>query len=230
MKAYARCISMAFCFTLALLMLFSVAHAQQKKAATPRPPTKAQTPTVNCSEAQTSKACKSFKQLLDASDKDVLELLSLPTSYVCFRPTEDAFLLFHLEEPTQYMWQTLEGDAKGQTQYASPVLAEFRDGVVYDTRAVIGAWYRHSPTDKEPLFKIRSDSPFNDGSTLTIDTAELSVQYPFKNQDGGTTQYSLVIRRSTGRFIETFAVENAPTTTHAGTCLIYRYSASAREL
>ena len=122
--------------SLLVFVFLTVALAQQKKAEKPQPSTRPKTPTVNCSDVQTSKACGSFKQLLEATDKDVLTLLSLPTSYVCFRPSEDAFLLFHVDEPTQYMWETLEGDAKGQTQYGVPVLAEFRNGVLYRSAPV----------------------------------------------------------------------------------------------
>src|ERR1039458_3425816 len=128
--------------SLLVFVFLTVALAQQKKAEKPQPSTRPKTPTVNCSDVQTSKACGSFKQLLEATDKDVLTLLSLPTSYVCFRPSEDAFLLFHVDEPTQYMWETLEGDAKGQTQYGVPVLAEFRNGVLYRTTNGIGYWSR----------------------------------------------------------------------------------------
>jgi invasion protein IalB len=86
MKANTSCISMAFSFTLTLLMLFSVAQGQQTTVKKPSLPTTPKIPTVNCSEAETSKACSSFKQLLEAKDKELLDSLSSPTSYVCFRP------------------------------------------------------------------------------------------------------------------------------------------------
>jgi len=60
------------------------------------------------------------------------------------------------------------------------------------------------------------------GLKIDIDDSELSIDFPFNNQIGGTTQYSLTIRRSTGRFIETYSSDNTATTTHSGTCLIYR--------
>jgi hypothetical protein len=198
-----------------------MAQAQQKTAAKPQPPTKPKIPSVNCSEAQTSKACSSFKQLLEAHDKDILDSLSSPTSYVCFRPNEDAFLIFHEDAPGPYRWQKLDEGA-GERQLGVPVLAEFRNGVVYRVTYGFGSyWFRSSP-DSEPSFKSRSDEQFNDGATILIDDTEISISHPFKNQNGGTTQYSLTIRRSTGRFMETFASENTPITTYSGTCLIYR--------
>ena len=44
----------------------------------------------------------------------------------------------------------------------------------------------------------------------------------FTNANDTTTEYSLTIRRSTGRFTETFASEKRPLTVGTGTCLIYR--------
>jgi hypothetical protein len=160
--------------------------------------------------------------LLEAHDKNVLDSLSSPTSYVCFRPNDDAFLIFHVEAPTQYSWQweKLDGGA-GERQHALPALAEFRDGVLYRTTLGIGYWYRFGP-GKEPTFKSEPDERLKETAAVFMDDTEIFVDHPFKNQNGGTTQYSLTIRRSTGRFVETFAGENAPITTHSGTCLIYR--------
>jgi hypothetical protein len=206
--------------SLLLLVLFSMAQAQQRTPERSQPPTKPKTPTVNCSGAEASKACSSFKQLLEAHDKDILDSLSSPTSYVCFRPNEDAFVIFHEDAPGPYRWQKLDEGA-GERQLGVPVLAEFRNGVVYRITPGFGSWFRSSP-DAEPLFKSRSDEQFNDGATILIDDTEISISHPFKNQNGETTQYSLTIRRSTGRSLETFASGNTPIATYSGTCLIYR--------
>ena len=219
MKAYARCISMGSCSMFTLLMLFSVAHAQQKAAEKPRPPTKPQTPTVNCSEAQTSKACSSFKQLLDAHDSDMLVTLS-PVSYVCFRPIEDAFLVFHTDALSPYGWRPPD-DGVGQIQESSANLLEYRDGIQYSAKSARRYWYRYGPDDK-PVFHSETTEGRYKGLKIDIDDSELSIDFPFNNQIGGTTQYSLTIRRSTGRFIETYSSENTATTTHSGICLIYR--------
>jgi hypothetical protein len=202
-------------------VLLTVALAQQKKAATPRPQTKPQTPTVNCSDVQTSKACGSFKQLLDAHDKDVIELLSLPTSYVCFRPNEDSFLILEHKDPlSPYEWRSLD-DGVGEIQQSTTNLIEYRDGVETSAKYVRRYWYRYSTTAK-PLFRPEKTDDIYEGLKLNIDDSEISIDFPFKNQNGGTTEYSLVIRRSTGRFVETFSAEGTPNTTHSGTCLIYR--------
>jgi hypothetical protein len=207
----------SLCSSLIFFMLIA-AQGQRKTAPKAQPQIAPKTTTLNCSDTQTTRACNSFKQLLEAHDKDILASLSTPTSYVCFRPKEDAFLIFHLLG-TLGPWEKLEG-AK-EIKWSSQAFAEFRDGVLYYDLYAIGAWNRMNPSDTEPVFK-SSNVISNDDATVYIDAAEILVSYPFKNQNGGTTQYSLTIRRSTGRFIETFAIKNTPSSSNSGTCLIYR--------
>jgi hypothetical protein len=135
-----------------LLLWVDAALAQQKTAEKPPPSIKAKPPIITCSEAATSKACTSFKQLLDAQDKDILETLSLPQSYVCFRPNEDAFLIFHVRVPEKDGWEKADDDV-GQTQGFKKTagLTEYRDGVFYTDHSVREYWRRFRP-DEEPLF------------------------------------------------------------------------------
>lgn len=209
------------CSSLLLLVLLTVAQAQQKTAAKPQPPTKPKTLTVNCSEAQTSKACSSFKQLLEAHDKGVLDSLSSPTSYVCFRPNADAFLIIHADEPAKYGWKESD-DGVGQTsRYKLAVsLAEYRDGVSYGYKTSRGYWRQFTP-DEEPMFSF-DPTEGSKGFGVSIVYSEIQVIYVFMNKDGGKSFYSLIIRGSTGRFIETFDADDNSSTTNSGTCLIYR--------
>jgi len=117
----------------------------------------------------------------------------------------------------QYGWSKL-ADGGEETQYGWPNLDEYTNGIFSRFIHGFGSWHR---TTLEVFFR-SSDEKINDGASVIIDDTEISIEQPFKNQNGGTTQYSLTIRRSTGRFIETFASENISTTTHSGTCLIYR--------
>jgi len=202
-----------------LLLALGASQAQQKTAQKPQP---AKPPSVNCPEAQTSKACHSFKQLLDAQDKDILHSLSLPPSYVCFRPGEDAFLIVNVEEPRPYGWKKLDDNGVEEQQFKSSVkLTEYKEGVFNSIKNGREVWRRSSPDD-EPLFYSEATEGLFKGLKIVVDEAEITIDYPFNNQNGGTTQYSLTIRRSTGRFIEAFTSEITHTTTQSGSCLIYR--------
>lgn len=210
------------CCLLPLIVVLSTAEARQKPVGKPPQPPNPPPPIINCSEAKTAKACGSFKQLLDAHDKDILDSLSRKTTYVCLRPNEDAFLIFHVEPPSPYGWRKAE-DGVGQTQESksSANLTEYRDGVFYTIKDARAPWYRSS-ADSEPLFHSEPTEGMFKGLKVTIDPTEVFINYPFDNQSGGTTKYSLTIRRSTGRFVETLETESRTVATHSGSCFVYR--------
>lgn len=137
--------------------------------------------------------------------------------YVCFRPNQDAFVIVHFYDPSPREW---ESDKHGESQSSRVIVREFRDGVLYDIKGIVGDWTRYRSED-EPVFEGERDGPFKD---VTIDQEQIHLEYPLKNLNGGTTRYSLTIRRSTGRFTERFdAEENTSlSSASAGTCLIYR--------
>jgi hypothetical protein len=210
-------------YSLLLVLLLNVAQAQPKPATEPQPPS-IKLPTVNCSDAETAKACSSFKQLLDAQDKDILKNLYFPSSYVCFRPKDDAFLIFHIGAPGPKLWKKWEKVDVGpvETQSGFPALTEFREGVFYHEAIGMGDWTRYNNLDTLPTFTLRPNGGNTDGMAIVIGETEISVTYPFKNRNDETTQYELTIRRSTGRFSETFAVNEKRIVIHSGTCLIYQ--------
>jgi hypothetical protein len=63
-------------------------------------------PTIKCVDPDSMAACKSFKQLVDARDKDVLTALTGDKgsrqrhfAYVCLRPKADVFIVVEFDEP-----------------------------------------------------------------------------------------------------------------------------------
>jgi hypothetical protein len=97
-------------------------------------------------------------------------------------------------------------------------LTEYRDGVSYTVKDGSASWYRSTP-DSQPVFRSEStDGKFK----INIYSTEIFIEHQFTNQNGGTTQYSLTIRRSTGRFTESYSSEGIQNVTHSGTCAIYR--------
>jgi hypothetical protein len=212
------------CCSISLLMLLSSAHAQQKPAVQKPQPPKPTTPGFTCPDAEAAKTCASFKQLLDSHDKDILDLLTLKPVYVCFRPKEDAFLVFHIEPPSSYGWR--KGTTGNETQFQIGILKEYREGVLYLWNNGYGNWVRFPP-DKDETFEPAPAEPASNSPNairMSVLGGEVLVEYPFTNQSNGTTEYSLTIRQSTGRFVETFDVKDSPnlTTKHLGSCAIYR--------
>jgi len=203
---------------LLITVSLSVVQAQQKTAEKPQVSTNVKAPAITCSEPAALKGCRTFKQLLEAHDRDILDSVSSPIAYVCFRSGEDAFLIFRSEPPSEYGWKKLEDGGETQEFTSAAMLTEYRDGVFYRVEDGRGYWRRYLP---EPVFHSEAKGGLFKGLKVTIDDTEISIEYPFRNDTTETTNYSLIIRRSTGRFIETYAGKGIPIT-HSGTCLIYR--------
>ena len=197
-----------FCLALGVVPVAAQSQANTKNAS----------PIVTCSDATTQKACRSFKQLVDAHDADILDRISAPPLYVCFRPDEDSFLMISFREPRKYLWKQAK-DSTDETQLAFLRVDEYRDGVSRSFKTADGVWRRYR-ADTQPFMEI----DMKDGFKGTVSENELVISYPFKNQEGGMTQHSLSLRRSTGRFMESFTI--VPSTnsfaTASGSCLIYR--------
>jgi hypothetical protein len=203
---------------LLLGIVFTSAHGQSKVAKSA-----STTRSVVCTEPQSSEACMSFKQLVEAHDKDVLDRISLPTSYVCFRSDEDAFVIFHLGTAPKSGWKDYHDDAGERPEIKSTFsLTEYRDGVFYSFKAASDYWRRFR-ADEEPTVNTEVTEGQAKGLKVTADETEISIEYPFENQNSGRTLYSLTIRRSTGRFSERFeSGASALGKRSSGTCLIYR--------
>jgi len=208
-----------------LILLLALMMSQlQQKAGTKTPlPTTPKSPSITCSEADAAKACASFKQLVEAHDKDILSEISTKPAFVCFRPKEDAFVIFRVEQPIPSAPWIKDKDGKGENHVvlSSAFFSEYRNGVLYALRFGLQNWHRVDESS-EPTYEYEATRGEWKGLKISIDGTEITVEYPFTNANSTTTEYSLTIRRSTGRFTETFASEKRPLTVGTGTCLIYR--------
>jgi hypothetical protein len=104
-------------FTLSAVVLLSLgctgtAAVSQTKANATSSPKKSPSvavrtvPTIKCTDPDSMVACKSFKQLVDARDKDLMDSLTGDRdsqkrhfAYVCMRPKDDAFTVVEFDEP-----------------------------------------------------------------------------------------------------------------------------------
>lgn len=94
-------------------------------------------PTIKCDDHATAAACKSFKELVQARDKQILkEVLGDPchdrshVSYVCLRPQSDAFSVieFDVPEPRDYHApSSITEDLARSADDSLPTNRQFRD-------------------------------------------------------------------------------------------------------
>lgn len=108
-KRRASVFSIVTLLSLGLAASAAMSQTKPNKTGTPKtsPTVAARTvPTIKCTDPDIMAACKSFKQLVDARDKDLLGSLTGDKeskmkhfAYVCLRPKDDAFKIVEFNEP-----------------------------------------------------------------------------------------------------------------------------------
>jgi hypothetical protein len=192
--------------------------AKSKSVAAPKPVD----PTRICPDPDAAVACKSFRQLLDAHDTGILDSIK-PSAYVCFRPKSDVFFIFQYAKPISWS----EADSDGiRTAAGRFSFTEYRNGLASNGRYGPGTW-RQGPAVSEtgPAvvgFESSSSSPLNKGLNVSMDSDEIGVQFDLPTTNNETVKHAVSIRRSTGRFAETFKLQEKPLTEDVGACLVFK--------
>jgi len=169
---------------------------------------------VDCKKFNNVAACRSFDELVASKDKNLLMMLQLGSSFVCFRDTEDTFILLTYSEPTLYQTDSENGgiSTQGTVRYIT-----FKNGLQDLLLPISGQWNKLGTNDV-PIFLSRPDE-----IKALINDTEVSFSYPFKNLSHTSTHYEFRIRRSTLRFAEFYSAEGAKKesaipTTQGGHC------------
>jgi len=187
------------------------AQAPSKK---PSPNTHATHSSFVCPDPEAQQACKSYQELVKAKD----EGLPASDAYICFRKNIDEFFVVSFFTPyfRKHWDQELKQMVADESQHPGYGVAEvYKDGVLdLNTMPSLffsGQW-QSLPFSGSGYFvsdKInRKKQDENDPNVgVSIDESQVSVGYKYKNRFDKTTQYTLTIQRSTGRFAESFLVE-----------------------
>jgi hypothetical protein len=176
-----------------------------------------------CSDFPSAKpACGSFKELVDHRDNEILAILSQRCriegnglgpgasggdAYACFVENEDRFMVIGFRMPASR--EEVRGAGRGILCFD-----EYKKGMP-------GDYQRHTELVNDPLAppedKPTAMSPTMGETNATVDPSGITVSYSFPNGNGGKTDYKLVIRRSTKRFVETYEADKN-TYTETGHC------------
>lgn len=194
------------------------AWAQTPAASVRKPP-------ADCSDPDARLACRSFTQLLESRDADIIAVVK-PAAYVCFRPKEDAFFVVGFDPPPKNI---LKERDQSVSQTGVVQLSEYRNGVSGMLKTAVGEWLTTPPIAGTPgivRFLYSSEGkPYvaEEKLSVSIFPDELNLHVEYRNGSGALTDRSISIRRSTGRFVDTFAVkEKALDFEFTGRCLIYK--------
>jgi len=177
-------------------MCASAALAQDQPSSTPP-----KDYSVDCSKFSLSPGCKSFTELVDSKDKDILDRL-VGDSFVCFRPDEDVFLIASYLKPDESAYLRTGKYTSEQTGIF--FYNRFKEGLTDDYETAYGTWTKNTVAGEDVRFSAKP--PYS----ALIDAGEVSFSYQYKNMRGTNTSYLLQIRKSTKRFVETFDADDLP--------------------
>jgi hypothetical protein len=176
----------------------------------------------NCS-GETAVACRSFRELLRASDPDLIDILGrLGEVYVCYRPDEDSFFTLYFADPYQRGWRKSEESDMDLFKLPRGYLVQLADlGVNYYEKGVavennhiegFGQW-SYLVLDKDlPWEQLTKVAVSNAKMTPLggrdegpeVDDSLVKVTESYKNRKSEDVQHILQIQRSTGRYTEAF--------------------------
>jgi hypothetical protein len=215
-----RCI----CASVALLLLAGVAASQSLPN------------NISCPEGTSGDSCRSFKDAIDDQDKHIVEAVKRRDHViVCFRPTEDVFLLLAYDSPRRGSWHESTGQ-RGFQQMGTVDFIKFRNGNANlggESLFADGLWVSPSiDDDSRSQFSGTLLMPGEHGE-VRIDSSGVQISHSFRDKwekdklNDPLTRYEFSMKSSSDAFVETFAPSassNAPAheTTISGKCLTYK--------
>lgn len=158
------------------------------------------------SKHQDAKPQESFRELISVKDKAVLAALGMDHAFVCFKQEADEFLIVSFSDPQDNNWRTSEKDKDEERAFAVASIDHYEEGATAPggvTVAVIGHWKRYSIFPGQVIFE---GSSTDSNANISIDQDEFTASKTYTNVSGGQTKFRLTLRRSTGRFTETYHV------------------------
>lgn len=147
-----------------------------------------------CSLPSTEAACKSYNELVTSRDKDLLDVLKMRDTYVCFRENEDAFSVISLDTPQPLEFKkVLKGFYEaGPSSWVFHL--RFKNGQDDKSELLIGKWTKLEP-GSSPFFQTLPKA----NPSLSAGESAITLLEEFQNLSGGKTTYTLQVRRSTMR-------------------------------
>jgi hypothetical protein len=166
--------------------------------------------TVDCATVQATTSCKSYNELIRAKDKYLLGQMSYQP-FVCFVQDSDQFLVVTTKHPpTDNFRVAKDGISKIP---GVEFLVTFKEGVQDSFRFIAGQWSKMTIADD---IQFSFDTEPASDTELSIDQSEIEASYQFKNLYHTTTSYTLKIRRSTKRFVQSYDFPEPPTPAKKG--------------
>lgn len=159
---------------------------------------------VDCSIMHAPLACPSFNEMVDKKDSALLDQLR-DFAFVCFEDTEDTFIVISFRQPSSA--QSYKKDSIGLLVASGRVgYFRYKNGVSDDVAFAHGSWIKTGPDDSSQFLNYGVPHATN-SEDASIDDSEANFSYKFRNLSKLMTAYSIQVRRSTLRFVETYQWE-----------------------
>jgi hypothetical protein len=160
--------------------------------------------TVECSKFGLAPGCKSYNEMVTSNDKDILQLLEEHT-FVCFRQSEDVFILITIKEPLDRLFRMTDAQANNSEQPGWLQYSRFKDGVSEKASVTFGKWAKWVFSG-ETIISFASKGP----PSSSADSSEILFTESYENLSRTKTTYNFTLRRSTRRFTENYQWEEPP--------------------
>lgn len=166
---------------------------------------------VDCSQMK-SPACRPFNEMVDKNDREILDYITKKsmTTYVCFRQDTNGFWLLAFTKPHFNLHFGDEHPEFLKTHSPLNLFAfhQYTDGV--SDRSFWGTFEWEKDSEKTPdnnaTVSVSVSNNPEDKAKVAIDSSEVAASESFTNASDKVTEYRITIRRSTKRFVETFAL------------------------
>jgi hypothetical protein len=159
--------------------------------------------TVDCQRFGSSSGCKSFNEMVSHGDKGLLDSLA-NSAFICFPEDEDTFFIVEFESPDAF--RPSKVNPALEESWAMASYSKYEHGNLSDVRLWTDNWKRKNKNTNSARFEST-----NDDSTCLISPDAIVIGFNFQNLKGAQTNYSLSIRRSTGRYLESLSSSNEKT-------------------
>lgn len=156
---------------------------------------------ISCTGNFATAGCRSFQQMADQKDDDVIAKITPPLhAFVCFPPNMDKFVLVSFMQPSADRFKkNAQYDVWSAFGYLT--MQTFKSGVEDDVRTAYGEW---TSFDKTALQNPYFQSAEKSNTSATVNQSEIDISFSFQNISGGNTSRGLFIRRSTLRYRDSF--------------------------
>jgi hypothetical protein len=205
----------------------------------------------SCPDQKARAACQSFHELLSSKDENLLMRSRSDSALACFRENEDWFFTVTWDWPDAHLWEVKMRTPAGEPasvplifvderlsdgftkldpdahQLGSVMIESYNNGIYEGGEGFFGDWQAGLNKGRAEPWRIMtseidpSASGLERQRSIRIDRVGIVASSAFANAKNGTTQHTITIQLSTGRFSEEFEAGETKIE-YSGRCMSFK--------